>query len=152
MKLNINSYYQKGSTFLNSNHLDSAIHYFKISYFFASDNASVINSLAWSLILNKEFNKALDYLEKEISITEKSNTTYPFLLVNLAHAYLLTNNYEKATNIYFNNESLKLNEMLWADAIVTDFNTFINLGIINENYYKIAKKLKRKKMLIKQNK
>lgn len=40
-----------------------------------------------------------------------------------------------------------LNEKTWAEAVVTDFNLFIDLGINSDYYIIIAKKLKVKKLL-----
>lgn len=103
--------------------------------------------MGWRLILNKQFDEALKIFENGVSITQKSDNSYPFLFSNLAHCYLFTNNFEKASNIYYNNTDLTINQMPWADAVVTDFNQFIDLGFKNEHYLEIAKKLKKKKLL-----
>lgn len=140
-------YNKIGSEFSGKNQLDSAIHYYSIIYYYFPKNPSVINSLGWHLILNKQFDEALKIFENGVSITQKSDNSYPFLLGNLAHCYLFTNNFEKASNIYYNNTDLTINQMPWADAVVTDFNQFIDLGFKNEHYLEIAKKLKKKKLL-----
>ena len=140
-------YYKIANNFSQSNKLDSAIHYYRIVYYYFPTNPSKCNSLGWCLILSNKFEEALKLFEAIIQKTHKSNEAYPFVLGNLAHCYLFTNNFDKATSIYYNNMDLVINNMSWADAIVSDFNQFIELGIKNEHYLEIAKKLKKKKLL-----
>lgn len=144
---NTNKYYQKGYEFSKNNMLDSAIHYYKISYYFYPKNMDVLNSLGWTLILNKNFDQALSLFENGISLTQKTDKNYPYLLGNLAHCYLFNNNVDKAKEIYYNNLTLKVGDLLWADAVVADFNLFIEKGINSDYYLEIAKKLKKKKEL-----
>lgn len=147
MKGNGNKYLKIADDFQKNNQLDSAIHYYKIVDYFYPNNPAVLNSYGWILIINKQFNEALTVFERAFSKTQKNDKTYPYILGNLAHSYLLTGNTDKATEIYYNNKGLQVGDHIWEDMVVSDFNTFIDLGIKNDNYLEIAKKLKRKKEL-----
>lgn len=136
---------KKGDDYTDDNKFDSAILNYKIVYYYHPKEVS--NSLAWALILDKKFDEALNVLLYGISLTSKNDMNYPYLLLNIAHCYLLTDNYEKAIEIYFNNTDVLINKMPWGEAVVTDFNQFINLGINNGRYIEIAKTLKNRKLL-----
>jgi hypothetical protein len=119
--------------------------YFNENIFIVKD-AEAINSLAWSCLLKQDFTRALQVLERGITIIDKSNRTYPYLLSNLAHAYLFNNQFEKAQTLYFSNSTLKLDDISWKDAVLTDFKEFNNLGITSPDMDKIKEELlKRKK-------
>ncbi len=147
MKNDGDKYYKLANELSQKNQLDSAIHYYKVVDYFYPNNPSVLNSLGWTYLVNKQFNEALTIFEKAKSVTKTNDKTYMYILGNLAHSYLLTDNTEKAKKIYYDNRKKQVGDKLWEDMVVSDFNTFIDLGIKNEFYYEIAKKLKRKKEL-----
>jgi hypothetical protein len=125
-----------------------AIHYAKVVRQFNSEPTS-LNSLCWYLILGKKSEEALPLLEKELAKAPQSEEYYPFLLGNKAHAYLLTNQVDKAKAIYLDpkNMNLKLNDKSWSETVVADFNEFIDFGIKNDYYMEIAELLNKKELL-----
>ena len=147
MKKKGEKYYKIGSEFYQKNELDSAIHYYKVVDYFYPNDTGVLNSLGRTYLVNKQFDEALITFEKAKSVTKTTDKTYMYIIGNLAHSYLLTGNTEKATEIYYANKKKQVGDKLWENVVVSDFNTFIDLGIKNEFYYEIAKKLKRKNEL-----
>jgi hypothetical protein len=118
--------------------------YFNENIFLVKD-AEAINSLAWSCLLKQDFTRALQVLERGLTIIDKSNRTYPYLLSNLAHAYLFNNQFEKAQTLYFSNSTLKLGDMSWKDAVLTDFKEFNNRSITSPDMDKINEELLKRK-------
>lgn len=112
---------------------------------FLNKNADAINSVAWDCLLKKEFNSALQVLERGLPLIDVKSRIYPFIMSNLAHAYLFNNQFEKAHEIYFSNAKLQLNVMSWKDAILKDFNDFKNIGINSPDMDKIKEELMRQK-------
>lgn len=118
--------------------------YFNENIFLVKD-AEAINSLAWSCLLKQDFTRALQVLERGLPLIDIKSRTYPFIMSNLAHAYLFNNQYEKAHNIYFSNTKLQINDMSWKDAILKDFIDFKNIGINSTDMDKIKEELMRQK-------
>lgn len=145
---NLNHYHEMASDFEKKHQLDSAIHYAKVVRQFNSE-PTTLNSLCWYLILGKKSEEALPLLEKELAKAPQSEEYYPFLLGNKAHAYLLTNQVDKAKAIYLDpkNMNLKLNDKSWSETVVADFNEFIDFGIKNDYYMEIAELLNKKELL-----
>lgn len=110
---------------------------FYLKKMFELKNASAINTIAWESLLSKNFTKALQVLEKGIPLITDTDETYPYLLTNLAHAYLFTNQFDKAHAIYFDNLQRKLNDMTWKEAILQDFKDFKARGINSPDMDKI---------------
>ena len=110
---------------------------------FIEKNWDEINTIAWECLLDKEFKKALQILERGIPLINVKNKTLPYLLGNLAHAYLFNNQFDKAYKIYFNNDFqlLKINDMSWKEAVLQDFKEFEKSGIKSEDMKKIKKEL-----------
>ena len=106
---------------------------------FETKDGSAINSLAWECLLNRDFPKAMHLLEKGISVVNKTEDIYPFLITNLAHAYLFNNQFDKAHETYFNNVSLKVDNKTWRSAILQDFEDFKKRGIQSANMEIISK-------------
>lgn len=95
-------------------------------------------NLGWYCILNKQFLLALKYLEKANNIDAYNLTVKG----NLAHAYLLNGEYEKATEIYQKYKGQKMESgKLWEHMIIKDFDTFENNGIINNRFTEITQTL-----------
>ena len=104
---------------------------------FIEKNWNEINTIAWECLLNKEFKKALQILERVIpliNVKNNTNTLY-YLLGNLAHAYLFNNQFDKAYKIYFNNDFqlLKIKNMSWKELVLQDFKEFEKSGINSED-------------------
>lgn len=123
----------------SNNKFDFAEYYY--NRIFKIKDGSAINSLAWENLLNKNFPKALEILEKGIPLVQENDEAFPYLLTNLAHAYLFTNQFDKAHKIYLDNLSLKLNEKPWKTAILEDFDDFKKRGIQNADMEKIKQEL-----------
>lgn len=108
---------------------------------FQTNDGPAINTYAWDYILLKNFPKAVQILEKGLLLLNKSQEIYPFLLINLAHAYLLTNQFEKAHAIYFENLKMKLNDKSWESIIHEDFKDFKKRGIYTPQMEQIEEEL-----------
>lgn len=104
-------------------------------------DGNTINSFAWDCLLNQKFQKALQVLERGISLVDRNDASYPYLLGNLAHAYLFNNQFEKAHKIYLENLALKLNDKTWKEAILEDFIDFKKKGIKSVQMDKIKEEL-----------
>ena len=104
---------------------------------FETKDGSAINTLGWDCLLNQNFSKALQIFERGVPLINDNNEVYPYLLTNLAHAYLFNNQFDKAHKIYFENLSLKLNDKPWKDAILQDFIDFKKRGIKSADMEKI---------------
>jgi len=112
---------------------------------FLVKNVEAINSLAWSCLLKQDFTRALQVLERGLTIVDKNNRIYPYFLSNLAHAYLFNNQFEKAQMLYFSNSTLKLDNWSWKDAVLNDFKEFNNRGITSSDMDKIKEDLLKRK-------
>jgi hypothetical protein len=105
--------------------------------------ASDINRIAWENLMEKNYKRALYVLENAIPLIEETDEIYPYLLGNLAHAYLFTNQFEKAHKVYFDNIQRKLQDMTWKEAILEDFSKFKTNGIISADIDKIMQEIKK---------
>jgi hypothetical protein len=108
---------------------------------FETKDGSALNSMAWDCLLNQNFQKALRILEKGVQLVNINDDVYPYLLTNLAHAYLFDNKFDKAHKIYFENLNLKLGDKSWKDAILQDFMDFKKGGINSTDMEKIKQEL-----------
>ncbi|XZF14940.1 serine hydrolase [Chitinophagaceae bacterium MMS25-I14] len=82
---------------------------------------NMLNDIAWHLLENKRPAEAMLYLKRALQLTPGDL----FVLGNLAHSYLFTNNYTAAIEIYkaHMNETVGGN-ITWQDMIKQDFTTF----------------------------
>lgn len=97
------------------------------------------NSLGWCYILTKQYLKAIKYLKKG----EKLDETNLLIQENLAHAYLLSNNFEKAKEIYMMYKGSNVDEkQSWEDVVKEDFKTFSEIGIKSDKFSQILEILK----------
>lgn len=139
-----NIYFSTSELELNSsNSLNNKFNFndFYYNRIFTIKDGSAINSLAWENLLNKNFPKALEILDRGIPLIKESDEVFPYLLTNLAHAYLFNNQFDKAHKIYLENLSLKLNDKPWKVAILEDFEDFGKRGIQNADMEKIKQEL-----------
>lgn len=97
------------------------------------------SNLAWNLILTKQYTQALKYLEKGIKLDAHDL----YLQGNLAHVYLLSNEYDKAKAIYEKhaNENVGFNYS-WPEMIKNDLKTLEDNGIKHDDFKKVRKLLK----------
>ena len=89
------------------------------------------NSLGWYYLLTKQYFKALKFL----NIGDNIDDTNLFIKGNLAHAYLLTGEIEKAKEIYIKYKGQNINETIsWTQMVFSDFQDFKSRNI-NSPYF-----------------
>lgn len=97
------------------------------------------NAIGSSYLLTKQYGKALRYLKEG----EKLDNTELLVQLNLAHAYLLSDNYKEAKKIYKKYQNQNVTESLsWTQKTEQDFKAFQKLGIQNEDFEKVLKLMK----------
>ena len=97
------------------------------------------NSIGSNYILTKQYGKAIKFLKEG----EKLDDTELLIKLNLAHAYLLNDNYSSAKVIYKEYEAQNESDNLsWNEKIKQDFETFKKLGIRNKDFDRVLKFLK----------
>lgn len=97
------------------------------------------NAIGSSYLLTKQYGKALRYLKEG----EKLDSTELLVQLNLAHAYLLSDNYKEAKKIYKKYQNQNVTESLsWTQKTEQDFKAFQKVGIQNEDFEKVLKLMK----------
>ncbi|AOW10101.1 tetratricopeptide repeat protein [Flavobacterium gilvum] len=97
------------------------------------------NSIGSSYLLTKQYGKALRYLKDG----EKLDNTELLVQLNLAHAYLLSDNYKEAKKIYKKYQNQNVTDSLsWVQKTEQDFKDFQKVGIQNEDFQRVLKLLK----------
>lgn len=80
-----------------------------------------LNNAAWYAILNKEFDKASNYVAQCLG-------KYPNYIIaqgNLAHIFIMTGRYEDAKEIYLKFKKERINrELTWKEMVKADYETF----------------------------
>ena len=93
-------------------------------------------AIAYDYLLTKQFGKAIQYLKEG----EKLDQAELLVKLNLAHAYLLDNDYQKAKTIYKEYQAQNVNDSLsWKNKIKIDFQHFQELGIQHDDFKRILK-------------
>ncbi|MFV5692116.1 tetratricopeptide repeat protein [Flavobacterium sp. LT1R49] len=99
-------------------------------------NALDYNAIGNSYILTKQYGKAIKFLKEG----EKLDDAELLIKLNLAHAYLLNNNYLSAKAIYKEYQSQNVTDSLgWTEKVKQDFETFKKVGIKNDDFERILK-------------
>lgn len=94
------------------------------------------NAIGNSYILTKQYGKAIKFLKEG----EKLDDSELLIKLNLAHAYLLNNNYSFAKAIYKEYQSQNVTDSVsWTEKIKQDFETFKKAGIQNDNFERVLK-------------
>lgn len=116
-----------------------AVKYLKFGLAAEPTNLEMQNLLGRNLLFNKQYEEALTILVLAYKTEENSsdNELKNSIAANLAHAYLLTDNYTEALKIYKENTDLTINNKIWNEAINDDFDEFEENGIVNEDIQKI---------------
>ncbi len=97
------------------------------------------NSLGWYYLLSKQYLKALKYLREG----DKIDDTELLIKGNLAHAYLLSGDLDKAKELYIKYKGQNIDEkMSWEEMVKSDFQTFKSKGINSDNFEIITALLK----------
>jgi tetratricopeptide (TPR) repeat protein len=90
-------------------------------------------------LLTKQYGKALKYLKDG----EKLDNTELLVQLNLAHAYLLNDNYKEAKKIYKKYQNQNVTDSLsWTQKTEQDFKAFQKAGIQSEDFERVLKLMK----------
>jgi tetratricopeptide (TPR) repeat protein len=96
------------------------------------------NSIGNSYLLTKQYGKAIKFLKEG----EKLDDSELLIKLNLAHAYLLNDNYSSAKAIYKEYQSQNVTDSLgWNEKVKLDFEAFKKAGIKNNDFERILKVL-----------
>lgn len=96
------------------------------------------NAIGHSYILTKQYGKAIKFLKQG----EKLDDSELLIKLNLAHAYLLNNNYASAKAVYKEYQSQNVTDSLsWVQKVKQDFVTFKKAGISSNDFERILKVL-----------
>jgi hypothetical protein len=88
--------------------------------------------------LTKQYGKAIKFLKEG----EKLDDSELLIKLNLAHAYLLNDNYSSAKAIYKEYQSQNVTDSLgWNEKVKLDFEVFKKVGIQNNDFERILKVL-----------
>jgi hypothetical protein len=94
------------------------------------------NAIGNSYILTKQYGKAIKFLKEG----EKLDDSELLIKLNLAHAYLLNNNYSSAKTIYKEYQSQNVTDSLgWTEKVKQDFEAFKKVGIKNDDFERVLK-------------
>jgi tetratricopeptide (TPR) repeat protein len=94
------------------------------------------NAIGSSYVLTKQYGKAIKFLKEG----EKIDDTELLIKLNLAHAYLLNDNYASAKAIYKEYQSQNVTDSLsWTQKIKQDFAAFKKAAIVSSDFERILK-------------
>jgi tetratricopeptide (TPR) repeat protein len=96
--------------------------------------------LSWYQLLIGKYNQTIHSSKKGIDLDKNLKMS---LETNLAHAYLLSGDFEKAKFIYMKNKKKKfINGKLWEEVIIKDFETLRKEDVQSNDFEKIEKLFK----------
>ena len=135
----INSIRLDANVYFNSQKFDEAIAVLNTGIInYNQPTASDFNQIGYYYMFSKQFNKATQMLQKA-EILDNANLD---IQLNLAHVYLLTNQYSKAKTLYKKYQNQNLNaKTSWSNQVQKDFEDFKKVNIQSEYYDKILKKI-----------
>ena len=92
------------------------------------------NSIGSNYILTKQYGKAIKFLKEG----EKLDDVELLIKLNLAHAYLLNDNYSSAKAIYKEYQAQNVTDSLsWNEKVKQDFEIFKKVGIQNKDFGRV---------------
>jgi tetratricopeptide (TPR) repeat protein len=98
------------------------------------------NAIGNSYLLTKQYGKAIKFLKEG----EKLDGTELLIQLNLAHAYLLNDNYAAAKAIYKKYQLQNVTDSLsWTQKIKQDFAAFKKAGITSDDFERVLKLIDR---------
>jgi tetratricopeptide (TPR) repeat protein len=101
-------------------------------------NAADYSTIGFAYIMTKQYGKAI----KSLKEGEKLDDTELLVKLNLAHAYLLNDEFRNAKSIYKEYQSQNVNDsMSWTKKIKQDFAIFKKAGIQNDAFERVLKLL-----------
>jgi len=102
-------------------------------------NVSDYNRLGRAYIFTKQYGKAIRFLKIGEQLDESELETK----LNLAHAYLLNNNYKPAKTIYKTYQNQNINDSLgWVEKVKLDFEAFEKAGLNTNDFGAIIRVFK----------
>ncbi|PKB18597.1 tetratricopeptide repeat protein [Flavobacterium sp. 5] len=113
----------------------------KLAVVINSNKATILdyNTIGSCYLLTKQYGKGLKYLQD----AEKLDNTELLVQLNLAHAYLLNDNYKEAKKIYKKYQNQNVTDNLsWVQKTEQDFKAFQKVGIQNEDFERVLKLIK----------
>lgn len=103
-------------------------------------NALDYNAIGNSYLLTKQYGKAIKYLKEG----EKRDDSELLIKLNLAHAYLLNDNFKSAKPIYKEYQSQNVTDSLsWTQKTKQDFEAFQKAGIKNDDFERVLKMMEK---------
>jgi tetratricopeptide (TPR) repeat protein len=105
---------------------------------YQSNLPGIYSSTAWAFLLAQRPNEAISAASKgvELDVTKSS------LKINLAHAYLLTNQFEKAKAIYLENKDVKFPDGRgFVQVALKDFKDLREAGVMHPDMRRIERLL-----------
>ena len=94
------------------------------------------NAIGSNYLLTKQYGKAIKFLKEG----EKLDDSELLIKLNLAHAYLLNDNYSSAKAIYKEYQSQNVTDSLgWNEKVKQDFEVFKKAGIQNNDFERVLK-------------
>ena len=94
------------------------------------------NAIGNSYLLTKQYGKAIKFLKEG----ERLDDSELLIKLNLAHAYLLNDNYSSAKAIYKEYLTQNVTDSLgWNKKVKLDFTAFKKAGIISNNFERVLK-------------
>ena len=110
----------------------------KLNTIIASGKAIALDysSIGYSYILTKQYGKAIKFLKEG----EKLDDTELLIKLNLAHAYLVSDDYSQAKSIYKKYQSQNVTDSLsWIDKTKQDFALFQKAGLPSSDFERVLK-------------
>ena len=96
------------------------------------------NTLGYSYLMTKQYAKAIKTLKEG----EKIDDSELLIQMNLAHAYLLNNDFKSAKLIYKKYQSQNVTDSIsWTQKVKSDFETFQKAGLPSDNFKRVLKLL-----------
>ena len=141
---------EANKTLLNTIRVDAAKHFANKRYgnaiqllltgIIENGNATALdyNSLGTAYLYSKQYNKAIKALKEG----EKLDSAELLIQLNLAHAYMLNNDFSAAKEIHKKYKSQNVTAMMsWTSKTKADFTAFKSAGIESENFDRILRVL-----------
>lgn len=129
---------QQISDLMRRNQFREAIEKTEIIAVFGKTNAKDFNSLGYAYLMTKQYSKAI----KSLKEGQKLDDSELLIQMNLAHAYLLDNDYKAAKTIYKKYQFQNVTDSLsWTDKVKQDLETFKSAGLPSVHFDKVLRLL-----------
>ena len=99
-------------------------------------------SWSWFMLFTKKVKVVIPTINKLLEYLEKENENIIYLNGNLAHAYILTGDYQAAKAIYTQFKGhIYPNRKSWQEVVLEDFKALKQQGVEHSDFGKIAKEV-----------